>query len=182
MSKKLLLCPDCSKLIDFPILCIFDQYSCYRCKKKITTGTWIIFPLENDKCFSSFGIWTFEPYLPNEAREMMFKSGINLKFSYSATLDMNYWMQICPHCEAQQGDHYINEYLIEAVYNRNLMKQKKADFLYCMSCQKIITEKASVIASCVVCGKIVSEKVINYCLERPDTFKGNIYCYKCQRK
>lgn len=34
---------------------------------------------------------------------------------------------------------------------------------------------------CTVCGKIVSDKVLNYCLEHKELFKGQILCYTHQR-
>ncbi|WP_166245289.1 hypothetical protein [Paenibacillus turpanensis] len=34
--------------------------------------------------------------------------------------------------------------------------------------------------SCAACGKSVSEKVRQYCLSKPNRFKGNVYCYNHQ--
>ncbi|WP_218094990.1 hypothetical protein [Paenibacillus solanacearum] len=33
---------------------------------------------------------------------------------------------------------------------------------------------------CAKCGKAVSSKVKQYCLDRPEKFKGNVYCYEHQ--
>lgn len=35
---------------------------------------------------------------------------------------------------------------------------------------------------CAKCGKDVSEKVKSYCLERPEKFKGKVYCYDHQHR
>ena len=35
---------------------------------------------------------------------------------------------------------------------------------------------------CSLCGKTVSQKVIDYCRNRNDQYKGKVYCYNCQRK
>ena len=36
--------------------------------------------------------------------------------------------------------------------------------------------------SCVLCGKSVTDRVAKWCLDRPDEFRGRIYCFEHQRR
>ena len=42
--------------------------------------------------------------------------------------------------------------------------------------------RAEVAAYCVICGKHVSPRVRKWCLDRPDEFRGQVYCFEHQRR
>jgi len=64
---------------------------------------------------------------------------------------------------------------------RNLLKIKEeGDIKIAQPSFETIPNDSS--DKCAICGMTVSEKVRQYCLDRPQKFKGKIYCYEHQKK
>jgi|GEM_PF-3876250 len=175
-------CPACLKKneiikLDNPVLYLFKNYSCFTCRSPITVGLWPLQEYSQDKPLT---YWGHETALHPAVFAILEHYGITLSFKYSSEAGFSYWRQICPHCKVAQGDYHIREYFNLVKSDPKLYEIHQCDILHCSRCLRTF-EKHDLNNICFRCNRPVSEKVKYYCLSHEKLFKGNIYCYDCQR-
>jgi hypothetical protein len=174
-------CPYCLNDLSSPKLFLSRKYPCYKCKNNMAAGIWLIVYEEN-----YYGnVFEHEQQLPLIVTDIMKSHGIELTYKYSQTANLKYWRQKCPHCNAAQGDYFIEEFFNKALHDLSLLEIHETELLICEECSKILTKEIidslKTSSKCIRCGKYVSEKVANYCSSKKNVFHGYLYCYDCQR-
>ena len=94
-------CPNCNNLIDLFEIGVFDGYCCYKCKNEMKILVVADFCAENWRAVE-------DDSLIKTARD----NDILLQKTYSGTRGNKYPMHICKKCNAKQGNHFINNFIM----------------------------------------------------------------------
>ena len=90
--------------------------SCYKCKKDINIATiYDNTTMRGPESFSS------------EEIKIAQNNDVVIKEHHSYTMDTNYLANTCPGCNAFIGQHFLHEYLIDAMYGD--YEHKKIDLI-----------------------------------------------------
>lgn len=92
-------CPDCRELITEYRAKLWNGFACYRCHAPMK----VLEVIEKESEMG--GLWDKPKGLIPFARDL----GVKLEHRYSKTLNGTYPMHVCPKCDANQGDWFVNK-------------------------------------------------------------------------
>lgn len=121
-------CDKCEKpLFNELLISEFNNYSCWKCNERISIIQVSAVIDENDKLSYHErlheGKTYFLDYLTNDAIGELVQQKFPLFYKdHSKTVEMDYYMNHCKHCNAKQGDFFVyTEWLVEIAYEEDMI-------------------------------------------------------------
>lgn len=117
-------CPSCHSPLYEVVLVLVKDYPCWRCGRPMRAAYW--------RTDCGYVIWQWARFLPRQALALMRSHGIRLEHAGSSVVRERHWRQVCPHCGAMQGDHYIPECSVDRA-----AEEQGTGLLWCHECGRV---------------------------------------------
>lgn len=117
-----------------------------------------------------------------------FKNKVGVKAIQEAVASKGYYG--CQNAMVVTNSHFTDQAIKLAKANKVEIwdRKKLIDELSTMNSSEVVNKKTETAEAnnsqnvCATCGKPISQKVLDYCINNKNRFKGKVYCFDCQKK